>query len=771
MQLNHRVSKLDRRTQRGYVLVEALLVTVGIGFLAVASISLQDTLTRNQAKVSIHSQLSEMRRMVMENLNNPGVWEQIVQNPENGIKQCLSDSDEVCDYRPPKAIGLEVSAASKLYIDPKKPEIGFGMNLEGCETFELKESPATACPFQASLLWQPICSVGGDCKQVEVSVDLKADPRFEKLYSFSSESYSLKIKKNVSLKKTEMVPGSRTLSFKADSSAPKAVKVFLIVDNSTSMTDNRETMAKGLESFVEGMKGYDVQYYVYTTESIVNAIWNYYPYIDETELSPTRVWDYGPGIWTMPDNSTKPGRFDWMTVPSQKFKRWDGRIQLAPDMGQRWNLDLHQDANETNLAGIKATLTKIMRDVENPKADLEGGLCTMAHILNDTGPNSPLKPGDSAIFLTMSDEDDVGFTNDGGYSTICPGNIGVRPNDESLVHHAHCDRSRPETCDSMQISLRKPDKYYKTLYFQWKQKDSVWDAWADTCESFVKGECGETGTEMACTRAEVPWADPDGWKWNNKCTAKVQRSTQEEWWLLDRKDLDSGNVNPNKDYCTQPFTYKGVNYTDAKDFAVRFGKIDLASLHATKPTCWLNFYTHEPFQEAQWAILNSEHETGNDLWDWKKYQKPMETLYASIPGKLRETFGQDGYGVYTVVHDKDRDASAGCVLAEDSGSYGSKYKDVLLATDTPGNLISVCQDNYSASIEHMRTQAQQIARDTYVLDPFDPNTERVYSVQVQRGGAPLILTKADYGISGSNVQFKAGFIQGSDQITVVIVPK
>lgn len=773
-----RVSKSDRQTQRGYVLVEALLVTVGIGFLAVASISLQDTLTRNQAKISIHSQLSEMRRMVMENLNNPGVWEQIVQNPENGIKQCLSDSEETCDYRPPKEIGLEVSAASKLYIDPTKPEVGFGLNLEGCNTFRDKEAAATACPFRASMQWQPVCTVGGDCKQLEVSVALIADERFEKLYSFSSESYSFKIKKNLDLKRTEMIPGSRTLTFKADSSAPKAVKVFLIVDNSTSMTDDRDNVAKGLESFVEGMKGYDVRYYVYTTESIQVAGWTHYP--EKNSLSVTSALEFGPGAFTLPNGSVQQGLFDWVTVPGQQFRRWDGKFQLAPDMGSKWGLDLHQEANETNLAGIKANLVKVLRDVENAKADNEGGLCTIAHILNDTGPNSPLQPGDSAIFLTMSDEDDAGFSGEGGDRTICPGVIAVHPNDDTAIHRKLCDiKKTPDKCLTLQISLRKPDKYWKTAYFEWRKADSIRKDWVDLCESLIPGACGPTDSTVACTRAEIPWETPTGWTWNNSCYAETKGYTQEEYWLLDRADfsLDDRDVNgnfiaKNEHYCFQPFTYKGVKYKDAYDFGKRFGGIKDSDLHPTDAWCWLNFWAHEPMHEAQWAVLGSTRVPSNDVWSRPKFEKPMNDLYASIPGQLRDKFGQDGYGLYMVVHDPERDALAGCpVLDPNSGSYGSKYRQVLLASDTPGNLISVCQDDYSVSIEHMRTQAQQIARDTYVLNPFDPNTERVYSVQVQRGGVPLILTKADYGISGGNVQFKAGFIQGNDQITVVIVPK
>lgn len=771
MRSSKSVSKLEPNRQRGYVLVEALLVTVGIGFLAVASISLQDTLTRNQSKVSIHSQLGEMRRMVMENLNNPGVWNQIVQNPDNGIKQCLSDSEETCDYRPPKPIGLEVSAASKLYIDPKKPEVGFGMNLEGCETFQKKEASATACPFQAKLSWQPVCTVGGDCKQVEVSVDLVADPRFEKLYSFSSESYSFKVKKNLDLKRTEMVPGSRTLTFKADdASAPKSVKVFLIADNSTSMSDNRATMAKGLSSFVDGMKGYDVHYYVYTTESIMTAAWWHYPYTAPADESVTAAVEWGPGEFTMPDGSKRPGKFDWNVIPGQKFKRWDGKLQLAPDMGKKWGLDLHQEADSTDLSQIKATLIDVMNRVENKAADAEGGLCTMSHILNDTGPNSPIMPGDSAIFLIMSDEDDIGFSGGGGERTICPGNVGVRPNDDSKIYRQYCSvYQNGNACDAVEISVRTRDKYWKTAYFQWKQNDSLWDDWMDMCESYNSNACGVVGTQTACTQKDIPYT-PDGWKWNNKCHTEVNRTTESSSFILDKADLDNGTLSKTKDYCNKPFKYKGVDYANAKDFAKRFGGLKDSDLHASGD-CWYDGKINEPFHEGQWAVLGSKSETHNEVWTYEDFEKPMKSLYSNIPNRMRELFGNDGYAMYMVVHDAERDAASGCHLVADSGSYGTKYKNTLLASDTPGNLISVCQENYAASIEHMRTQAQQIARDTYVLDDFDPTTERVYSVQVQRGGVPLVVTKSDYGISGKNVQFKGGFIQGNDQITVVIVPK
>lgn len=770
--ISERDCQSGKPSQRGYVLVEALLVCVGIGFLAVASISLQETLTRSQFKVSIHSQLSEMRRMVVENLNNPGVWDQIVQNPKNGIKQCLSDSTESCDYSGLKSIELEVSAANKLFIDPRNPEVGFGMSLEGCDTFEVKDQSATSCPFQARMVWQPICTVGGDCKQILVSVSFKADPRYEELYSFSANTYSFIIKRNLDLKRSESVPGSRTQSFKADASAPKSVKVFLIVDNSVSMADNRDTLATGLESFVDGMKGYEVQYYVYTTESALMAAWNRYPKTD-AEISATSAIRWGDGAFTLPDGSKLKGRFDWVTVPGQKFNRWDGQIELAQDLGAKWNLGLTQKATDTDLTAIKTKLVKLMKDVENKDASSEAGICTMAHILNAKGPYNPIAPGDSAVFLTLSDEDDVGYTSSApDHWTICADKISVRPNDPLGQSRNNCWLGpNPNLCDEIRIGLATPEKYWRTAYFQYRNKDSYMDNIADLCESHTPGACGVLGSVTTCTRADIPWPDPtDGWTWNNSCEMRVRSTEESADFYLQKAKLDGGSFTAWKDYCTQSFNYDGTVYTDLYDFGRRFLKMKDSDFHST-PTCWFEGAQLEPAHETHFTVMNSTIEPNNRLWDADDFQKPMDALYNSIPGRLRELFGKDGYALYSVVHDKGRDDLAGCALDPLSGSYGSKYKQLLLASDTPGNLISVCQANYSASLEDMRTQAQQIARDTYVLDPFDPLIERVYSIQVQRNGKPLILTKSDYGISGVNVKFKAGFIQGNDQIQVVIVPK
>lgn len=759
-----------RRNARGYVLVEAMLVCIGIGFLAIASISLQETLTRSQSKVSVDTQLSEVRRMILENLNNPGVWNNLVENPENGIKACLASTTSKtfgeCDYTNAKKISLDVSSGSRLRLDPSDETLGFDMNLTNCNGFGDDKISAAACPFRATMLWKPLCTILGDCQQAVIDVSIEADPRFESLYNFAAKTFSFAVKKNLALKRSIALPDSRQLSFIVNPAQPKKLEVYFIVDNSTSLRDNREMLGNGMATFVEAMKGMDVQYKVYTTESTALAASYAFPH---EMLEGSENFDFAPGRYAMHDGTFMDTMFSWAPdkPATGSYKSWTSKMQLKKDFAEQSGLNLNQTHDQTDLTAIKTGLTQALVNAETVAGgSAEAGLCTLARILYDTGPNAPVAIGENALFVILSDEDDSSFQQYGSGHKVCMGDVGVlekTTKDETVW----CDSSK-ETCEGANLYIRYP--YIEaTVVARLSMGDSVYQTGDNVVCSSANGACGAAGATRACSAAELP---TNGWTIDS-CEVRNIYSLKEVYLPL-YKTKSPGNVVP--DLCSNrdaSFKHDGTTFSNVRDFMQRAGDLAADQIPAdlSTPSCDMSNFKSVNGVYPAFKILASDMPFTQSNGINQKFLAETQLLYQKIPSRLRELYGKKGYGLFSVIHDKPKDTTAGCTMDPSSGSYGTNYKSVQTASDTPGNLFSVCESDYSTSVKDMAIRAKQIVKDSFILEDFDSNLEMIYSVKIEREGNSIPVSASDYGLVGKSLQFRSGLVTAGDNILVVINAK
>ena len=108
------------------------------------------------------------------------------------------------------------------------------------------------------------------------------------------------------------------------------------------------------------------------------------------------------------------------------------------------------------------------------------------------------------------------------------------------------------------------------------------------------------------------------------------------------------------------------------------------------------------------------------------------------------------------------------LLRQIRGSYGAKYKSVLMGTDTPGNLHSICSDNYAGPFEQLKQVVIETSLSTFVLNNFNAATDRIESIAITRGGIAVSFAPSDWTLTDKTIQFNPGILQTGDVVTFVM---
>ncbi len=396
------------------------IVFSGTAILSQNISSMKEKVLKNKSTIYISNSL----RMVLE---NPEAWKNTVLESENEILDCLREK-KTCSRQNDK------SDRQVRYIRLASNDIFFKSNSHG---FTLKGERCNlsdpACAVKPSILATFICNkssstdypISSDClsPQIELSVKFVKNPYSDIDGNFSQFNFIL-------IKNTEPTPctfGCREVTYSWDNDAnlrrPR-LKLVMVIDNSASMNIAQAKLANGFSKMLEELADMvtklksEIEFDIYTT-----TIWDYdaprnlsvdgvaysYNYMDSsgnlhtTTTSPsniTHTFDMIQNYYVNWPISIS----NWDTIPS--ISNSSAPVEpliLTPTIA----LDRSEDGKFEIFKKKVQTLVSKIGTSGNAR---EGGLCVLNKVTYNKGDSRIFNPGDKAIFLVMSNENDFSHT-------------------------------------------------------------------------------------------------------------------------------------------------------------------------------------------------------------------------------------------------------------------------------------------------------------------------------------------------------------------------
>lgn len=168
------------------------------------------------------------------------------------------------------------------------------------------------------------------------------------------------------------------------------LKVLLVVDNSFSMTQAQEKLATGVQSLIDGLKGFASSYYVYTT----------------TQTGDKGVMSTRSGCRKEKDGVTT----ELASCPTTKelgavYTAYE-KNELTPSLAVGADFKISADATEANFDNLKSKISTVITGAGTAGNDSERGICTFLRTIYEDGANKIFNPGDVTVFGIISDEED-----------------------------------------------------------------------------------------------------------------------------------------------------------------------------------------------------------------------------------------------------------------------------------------------------------------------------------------------------------------------------
>ncbi len=790
---------------KGFSLLEALMMVGSLGLLGMAVVDFQMFSYRNINRQKYGKQLELMRSMLYSSLEHPAVWQSVIADQDNLFVLCEAPKyvtkktgkvlvyptidpsaptdKSSCPYQTATSLRIPPTSADSLpIVNTTSPQHGFDMNLQPCTSFTGSDS---SCPFRAEVKWTPIChSDSHRCTQAKVAVAFKANQDLMQAAGVNPSQYDFQLSKNAELGQEVIPPTQRSLSVPVTTTTTASVpgselKVFLIVDNSVSMKDNLEQMVKSLGTFVDSLKGNDVSYYIYTTDSL-HKINDAYPFMNQ-KLSPTKAFGLASGTFKFTNGVTVERAFPWADYnTSDYFKQgltkpdFEGTIALAKDYAEQNGGRLIQKATHgaSQLSSLKSRIVQLVTDMPTGSSD-ESGLCTLKRILRAQGSVAPVKTGDKALFVVMSDEDDAVRA----YQHACSEKL-VEDNEYIATGSVGTGVCNPATQSCTFFNARFPKKInrsYGTISATGRSVDKVVQTKGGHCFGYDLS-CGPVGSRP-CNEAErnqmMSMGSMKGLNLESciyTASAKIDIESQVVKIHENQVQGFSDSVN----YCSSSLQIGGVSYSNVVDYLVKTNQFPAGADSSSCSTSWGMEIASSGYVRSDRTI--KIYDSNQILTDYSvplRGALPMDgavdiglNALMNIPSDLDKMFGQDGYALFSVIHDEKLDKAAGCSMGSSSGSIGKTYKQVQLATNYPNNVYSICDASYKAPVERMIMIAKQMISNSIEVTSFDPGVEEIMGISIQRNSEAIQVSKSDYQVVGTNLILKPGLLVAGDLIKI-----
>ncbi len=542
------------------------------------------------------------------------------------------------------------------------------------------------------------------------------------------------------------------------------MKLFMIVDNSNSMSAHQSTLSSAMDGLLNGIRGYNVTAYLYSTTL-------YGPFLPWNGITlPGFQDDY---IWSDKADSQTAKSYSWLEnggpmsstgLPDAsqaahitQLERHD-TLSLARSFASGWggsNPTFTENMSDADFTSMKTNLkNRILGMGTNGSNSSESGSCNLVRALLETGPNKVFEPGDFAAFLILSDEDDSSS------ASTCVRSLTTGLKAQSY-QYLQADDTCGNSCASYTYTVNfDPLPTVNAECLVTKIVDNVpetWTYWTDNSES---RSCSIVGS-LACTSSQLSQAQAQciGTLVPGTCSYQCGCSAASGLFCSDA-DYVTLTV-PNA--CTNSFTQNGITYVNAIDYLRRNG-------YPNKPytTCSQQGYSY--VNETSW-VSDSTVFSSVPLTD--DPEAIPGDLIASFHKKAKALFGENGYTITSIIQDPVKDlALPGCKLLSNGGalpgSYGWKYLDLMAGTSQPSQSFSICEPNYDGALGSLADFITQVIESSFLLD-FHAG-ESLGRVWLRRNGTDTELTSGiDYTLNAHRLDIQSGLLQTGDILLVELV--
>lgn len=188
---------------------------------------------------------------------------------------------------------------------------------------------------------------------------------------------------------------------------PHPTKILFVVDNSLTMSLSQEYLSKGVESLIGDLKGFDTDFYIYSTSDKHIK----YNGRDKDDKAVLKTEPELSCSWSAPVDGDSKGHSQAGACPNNvatTFTRED-KYMMDRDIAatQGTILKLKADFDEAQFGKLSADLAQVIKSVGTDGDSNESGICTLVRSVYNDSDTKLFSQSDSAAMVVLSDEDDA----------------------------------------------------------------------------------------------------------------------------------------------------------------------------------------------------------------------------------------------------------------------------------------------------------------------------------------------------------------------------
>lgn len=516
------------------------------------------------------------------------------------------------------------------------------------------------------------------------------------------------------------------------------VKLFLIIDNSNSMYSKQSLLASGIQPLIQKLQGYNVDVHLLTTTSLNTAAPNFstgaksvfttqLTYLDAKN---TTIADWGTYTNSMPISTKAYAKHD-LILQTQQLN--DNFFQLRQTM------------QSADLSAVANSLYSKILNTGIDGSKTESGMCTLVRLLKQGATNARLQAGDKALYLILSDEDDVAQFMASDCSESVKQELELKGNQtfetcrtgQTCTHAAYVFRPKGV---KVTFSGTYSCSFGTTSECTLNNEIRRYECFAEPCPSTTINCSTSTITSLKSTYPGLSLG---------LCT----ESPDSQAGYIITVPI---TINP----CSQAFVDRGTTYNNAADWLQKHSYGLLA-------TC--EFKENQIAQSSNyWSPISTTSTSAFDQLLVNSTVISRDKAIQKIIESASRISGPTGYQISAIIHDQAANTSAGCTLNEADANYGEAYKKLINSIKAPGTITSICSSNYSSAVVGVEDFVKRISLLTYTVDL----AENEYILQVNlknKLGNERLLKMSEVTFTGNTIQLANGSIAGpGDELVVYI---
>ncbi len=556
------------------------------------------------------------------------------------------------------------------------------------------------------------------------------------------------------------------------------VKTVLIVDNSNSMGDEQELLASGVATFMNQLKGKNVDLYLYTTSTfsgwmgryvsgpsaLFQTVNNFDRTINMTNGAlvnhsanaaiKANAWFDVNYAWT----DASGGLVTSATAPvlgsapySAEFSYYMQKNLF--DLDTNKPLSIRPDTSDADLDIIKAKLISSIK-AGTSGSDVEEGLCTLVRLVNDQGPNKIFSPGDNVAFVVLTDEEDQSDVR-----SCVPSRKLTQITSQTIAKTYDADCSaNPASCpngpthrrfrmrlDYNQIAIKCSESKTVDGVVTLESTTHYKDIW----ECAAPGNC-QFAANTACT--------PEQWDRYGKVGRSPQCLASVESCKVSSSQMGATAGK----FATREVTFPlATTNTFAQNCQNVFNQMNqVANRNTHLSTCqhvidWAKDVSYNTQVVNGAAISHSlNYFSPNQKTAAEAGQLDKKVLIDHFVAKSKEVFGENGFFFSAIIRDTLEDQGHNCPTSTGSHhSPGVTYRKVAESLGSLGTVHSICDTQYDVALAKVENFIKLVTDSTHQLS-INPGEKVAKVTRIRAGVAKVLVFGVDVVVTGGKLELK-----------------